>query len=115
MIPIHSLLDTISDSIENNNEQQLLTECGNITVKHQIFLNEPSGSKSTNVLPGIGIKYAQQLADCGFLTVRRLLGFYLLIKNEHGFVHWLMHKPQLSTYSAWLCTKALRAWCHAHL
>ncbi len=86
-----------------------------ITVKHQVFINEPIAMKTTNVLPGIGPKYAQQLAECGFSTVRRLLGFYLMIKDDQNFVNWLNNKPQISLHSAWSCTNALRAWCQAHL
>jgi len=86
-----------------------------ITGKHQVFIHEPIAMKTTNVLPGIGVKYAQQLAECGFSTVRRLLGFYLIIKDDQNFVDWLNTKPQISVHSAWLCTNALRAWCQIHL
>jgi hypothetical protein len=97
------------------NEQQSTISSGMIITKHQVFINEPIGMKTTNVLPGIGVKYAQQLADCGFSTVRRLLGFYLIIKNDENFVDWLNKKSQISIHSAWLCTKALRAWCQIYL
>jgi len=96
-------------------EQQALSPSGTTSVKYQIFMNEPIAMKSTNALPGIGIKYAQQLADCGFSTVRRLLGFYLMIKDDQQFVIWLNNNAQITIHSAWLCTNALRAWCQAHL
>jgi hypothetical protein len=97
------------------NEQQSTISSGMITGKHQVFIHEPIAMKTTNVLPGIGVKYAQQLAECGFSTVRRLLGFYLIIKDDQNFVDWLNTKPQISVHSAWLCTNALRAWCQIHL
>jgi len=103
------------DSIISLNQQQSSIPSGVITIKYQKFINEPITMKTTNVLPGIGIKYAQQLAECGFSTVRRLLGFYLMIKNDQNFVNWLNDKPQISIHSAWLCTNALRSWCQAHL
>ncbi len=96
-------------------EQQASTPSGTTSVKYQIFMNEPIAMKTTNALPGIGIKYAQQLADCGFSTVRRLLGFYLMIKDDQQFVVWLNNNAQITIHSAWLCTNALRAWCQAHL
>ena len=90
-------------------------DLGQINVKHQTFLREPIGTKSTHVLPGIGAKYAQQLAECGFPRTRRLLGFYLMIKDDQQFVHWLNTKAKVSSHSSWLCTNALRAWCQEHL
>ena len=101
-----------SDESTNLVEQKSSTM---ITAKHQVFINEPIAMKTTQVLPGIGSKYAQQLAECGFSTVRRLLGFYLMIKNDQTFVQWLNSKVQLSVHSAWLCTNALRAWSQRHL
>ncbi|CAF0874871.1 unnamed protein product [Rotaria sordida] len=97
--------------VENDQQQQLSTPSGMISSKHEIFINEPIAMKTTNVLPGIGIKYAQQLAEYGFTTVRRLLGFYLMIKDDQHFVIWLNNKVGISIHSAWLCTNALRAWC----
>ena len=96
-------------------QQPSIVSSGMITAKHQLFINEPIAMKTTTALPGIGTKYAQQLAECGFSTVRRLLGFYLMIKDDQTFVSWLNNRPQLSVHSAWLCTNALRAWCQGHL
>ncbi len=86
-----------------------------ISNKHRTFFNEPIAMKPVNVLPGIGTKYAQQLSECGFLTVRRLLGFYLMIKDDQHFVIWLNNKAGISIHSAWLCTNTLRTWCQTHL
>lgn len=97
---------------ENNNNLPLLTS---VNVKHDRFLHEPIGTKTTQVLPGIGSKYAHQLSECGFRKVRRLLGFYLMIKDDQQFVQWLNTKVKISIHSAWLCTHALRAWCQEHL
>ena len=83
--------------------------------KYQTFFNQPIGMKTTNVLPGIGNKYAEQLSQCGFSTVRRLLAFYLMIKDDQHFVIWLNNKVGVATHSAWLCTNALRTWCQLHL
>lgn len=71
--------------------------------------------KTTNVLPGIGVKYAEQLAEYGFSTVKRLLGFYLMVKDDENFVNWLNNTVQISIHSAWLCTNALRHWCQTYL
>ncbi|CAF0903460.1 unnamed protein product [Rotaria sp. Silwood1] len=101
--------------IENDQQQQLSIPSGMISLKHELFINEPIAMKTTNVLPGIGTKYAQQLSECGFTTVRRLLGFYLMIKDDQHFVIWLNNKAEISIHSAWLCTNALRAWCEVHL
>ncbi|CAF5083294.1 unnamed protein product, partial [Rotaria sp. Silwood1] len=101
--------------IENDQQQQLSIPSGMISLKHELFINEPIAMKTTNVLPGIGTKYAQQLSECGFTTVRRLLGFYLMIKDDQHFVIWLNNKAEISIHSAWLCTNALRAWCEAYL
>lgn len=100
---------------ENEQQQQLSTSSDILSIKHQIFINEPIAMKAITVLPGIGSKYAQQLAQCGFSTVRRLLGFYLIIKDDQQFVVWLNNKVGISTHSAWLCTNALRAWCKTNL
>ncbi|CAF3346853.1 unnamed protein product [Rotaria socialis] len=102
-------------SLVENGQQELSTLSGIGSVKHRIFISEPIAIKAANALPGIGTKYAQQLAQCGFSTVRRLLGFYLMIKDDQHFATWLNNKVQLSTHSAWLCTNALRAWCEVHL
>ena len=95
--------------------ENVIKSSNTITAKHQAFINEPIAMKTIHVLPGIGSKYAQQLAECGFSTVRRLLGFYLMIKDDETFVQWLNTKVQLSIHSAWLCTNALRAWTQRHL
>ncbi|CAF0821214.1 unnamed protein product [Didymodactylos carnosus] len=50
--------------------------------KYQLFILEPMGSKPTTCIPGIGIKYSKLLANSGFLTARRLLGFYLMNKTN---------------------------------
>lgn len=102
----------------NSNESTVLIEQKSstmITAKHQVFINEPIAMKTIHVLPGIGTKYAHQLTECGFSTVRRLLGFYMMIKDDQTFVQWLNNKAQLSIHSAWLCTNALRAWSQRHL
>ncbi|CAF3481147.1 unnamed protein product [Adineta steineri] len=102
-------------SLISSNQQLSSIQSEMISIKHQIFINEPIAMKATNILPGIGIKYAHQLDECGFSTVRRLLGFYLLIKNDQNFVNWLNNNIGISMHSAWLCTNALRAWCQVHL
>lgn len=86
-----------------------------ISTKHQLFINESIGMKATQVLPGIGTKYAQQLIECGFPTVRRLLGFYLMIKDDEQFINWLHDRVGISINSARSCTNALRIWCEVHL
>jgi hypothetical protein len=98
-----------------NNPQQSSIPSEVTSIKHKMFFNEPILMKTTNILPGIGTKYAQQLAECGFLTVRRLLGFYLMIKDDQHFVIWLNNKAGISIHSAWLCTNTLRTWCQTHL
>lgn len=110
----HTVLKS-KDSTVLFDQQPSTISSGMITAKHQLFINEPIAMKTTNVLPGVGNKYAQQLAECGFSTVRRLLGFYLMVKDDQTFVSWLSSRPQLSVHSAWLCTNALRAWCQGHL
>ncbi|CAF2595903.1 unnamed protein product [Rotaria sp. Silwood2] len=106
---------TISLDENDQQQEQFSNPSGMISLKHETFINEPIAMKTTNVLPGIGIKYAQQLNECGFTTVRRLLGFYLMIKDDQHFVIWLNNKAGISIHSAWLCTNALRAWCEIHL
>ena len=101
--------------LPGNNQLKSSIEPERMNVKHEIFINEPIAMKATNVLPGIGAKYAQQLIECGFSTVRRLLGFYLMIKDDQEFVMWLHNKVGISIHSAWLCTNALRAWCELYL
>jgi hypothetical protein len=130
----HESDDAIFDDNNNNNQSVIpispssilfynnfqksdisLKSIGFISVKHHMFINEPIAMKVTNVLPGIGTKYAHQLSEYGFATVRRLLGFYLMIKDDQHFVMWLNTRVGISIHSAWLCTNALRAWCQTHL
>ncbi|UJR26828.1 hypothetical protein I4U23_008141 [Adineta vaga] len=108
---------TITSTSESlvNDQSSLPALSEMISLKHQIFLHEPIAMKTINVLPGIGRKYAEQLEECGFPTVRRLLGFYLMIKDDQHFVIWLNNKVGISFHSAWLCTNALRSWCQVHL
>lgn len=115
--PSSLLLETITSTLQSTDDNQpsLATPSEVISLKHEVFLQEPIAMKTINVLPGIGKKYAEQLEECGFSTVRRLLGFYLMIKNDQHFVIWLNSEVGISLHSAWLCTNALRSWCQTHL
>lgn len=105
-----------TDEKNNNNDTNVVSpSISSTNFKHDRFLHQPIGTKTTDILPGIGSKYANLLSECGFDKVRRLLGFYLMIKNDQEFVQWLKNNVKISTHSAFLCTNALRAWCQEHL
>ncbi|CAF1583033.1 unnamed protein product [Adineta ricciae] len=115
--PSSILLQTTTSMLQStyDNQPLLSTPSEVISLKHEVFLQEPIAMKTISVLPGIGKTYAEQLEECGFSTVRRLLGFYLMIKDDQHFVIWLNSKAGISLHSAWLCTYALRSWCQTHL
>lgn len=99
--------------IDISKEESFRTKTKN--QKYYTFLHQPIGSKSTQVIPGIGQKYSEQLADYGFQGVRRLIGFYLMIKNDQQFINWLTTKVKISFSSAKICTETLRVWCQKYL
>ena len=99
----------------HDDRSESFAPAGLVNVKQHLFLVEPMGTKSTLVLPGIGQTFARQLAECGVGTARRLLGLYLMIKDDPQFVIWLTRRAKISKHSAWQCTHALRAWCQAKL
>ena len=99
----------------DDDQSEPFAPSGLVNIKQHLFLVEPMGTKSTLVLPGIGHKYARQLAECGVGQARRLLGLYLIIRDDPQFVIWLTLRAKISKHSAWQCTHALRAWCQANL
>ena len=115
--PSSILLQTTTSTLQSTDDNQPLLSIPSevISLKHEVFLQEPIAMKTISVLPGIGKKYADQLEECGFSTVRRLLGFYLMIKDDQHFVTWLNREARISLHSASLCTYALRSWCQTHL
>ncbi len=52
------------------------------------------------LVPGIGKKYGQILADHGFIYARQLLGYYLMLKDSEMFRKWLEYKFHIPKFRA---------------
>jgi hypothetical protein len=52
------------------------------------------------LVPGIGKKYGQLLADHGFIYARQLLGYYLMLKDNEMFRKWLEYKFHIPRFRA---------------
>lgn len=53
-----------------------------------------------SLVPGIGKKYGQILANHGFIYARQLLGYYLILKDNEMFRKWLQYQFQISKFRA---------------
>ncbi len=52
------------------------------------------------LVPGIGKKYGQLLADHGFIYARQLLGYYMMLKDSEMFRKWLEYKFNIPRFRA---------------
>lgn len=52
------------------------------------------------LVPGIGQKYGQILADHGFIYARQLLGYYLILKDSEMFRKWLEYQFHIPKFRA---------------
>jgi hypothetical protein len=52
------------------------------------------------LVPGIGKKYGQILADHGFIYARQLLGYYMMLKDSEMFRKWLEYKFHIPKFRA---------------
>ncbi|CAF5171826.1 unnamed protein product [Rotaria magnacalcarata] len=59
------------------------------------------------LVPGIGKKYGQLLADHGFIYARQLLGYYMMLKDSEMFRKWLEYKFNIPRFRAAEITSAL--------
>lgn len=59
-----------------------------------------SSSSRLLLVPGIGKKYGQVLANHGFIYARQLLGYYLILKDNEMFRKWLQYQFQISKFRA---------------
>lgn len=57
-------------------------------------------SSHLSLVPGIGKKYGQILANHGFIYARQLLGYYLILKDNEMFRKWLQYQFQISKFRA---------------
>ncbi|CAF2805219.1 unnamed protein product [Rotaria sp. Silwood2] len=56
--------------------------------------------ENLTIIPGIGKKYGQLLADHGFIYARQLLGYYMMLKDSEMFRKWLEYKFNIPRFRA---------------
>ena len=66
----------------------------------QVMFDQSSSLTLVRLVPGIGKKYGQVLADHGFIYARQLLGYYLILKDSDMFRKWLQYQFQIPKFRA---------------
>jgi len=83
---------------------------------HNMFVNEPIGSKPCTDLPGISVVLGKRLGDIGFDKAYSVLGQFLLLKKDKElFQSWLHLEVSANKWQSERCYDCLQEWCDQFL
>lgn len=82
------------------------------TKKHQLFVSEPLGEKSIDVLPGVGKTLTQRFVANNLTKAQHIVGAFLLLdQDREKFIPWFKQECGGNERHANMCFNALQQWC----
>jgi hypothetical protein len=73
---------------------------GNCPISKNLATCACSKTHAFFLVPGIGKKYGELLAEHGFIYARQLLGYYMMLKDSEMFRKWLEYKFNIPRFRA---------------
>lgn len=82
------------------------------TKKHKLFVSEPLGQKSIDVLPGVGKTLTQRFLASNITKAHHVVGAFLLLDMQRDkFLSWFKQECGGNERHANMCFDAIQQWC----